>query len=126
MRSVIGKRLVELCKQTQWMDAVNELYAPNIVSIEAAAMGPDMPARTEGIETIREIRREFPDVPIVAISGGGRLRSSGHLFTAKELGAAEILRKPLEMIMQYSVEQKITPRVFKMDELFGDATRGLS
>ena len=36
------------------------------------------------------------------------------------------LRKPLEMIMQYSVEQKITPRAFKMDELFDDAARGLS
>ena len=38
----------------------------------------------------------------------------------------DALRKPLEMIMQYSVEQKITPRVFKIEELFDDATRGLS
>ena len=35
------------------------------------------------------------------------------------------LEKPLEMIMRYSVEQKITPHVFKVDELFDDATRGL-
>src|SRR5436305_15187 len=38
----------------------------------------------------------------------------------------EALRKPLYMIMQYSVEQKITPRAFKMEELFDDATRGLA
>src|SRR4051812_15399907 len=38
----------------------------------------------------------------------------------------EALRKPLDMIMQYSVEQKITPRVFKVDELFDDAMRGLA
>jgi DNA-binding response OmpR family regulator len=51
----------------------------------------------EGIETIRDFRREFPTVPIIAMSGGGRLKGRGSLFTAKELGAAVILRKPFEM-----------------------------
>jgi len=51
----------------------------------------------EGIETIRDFRKEFPSVPIIAISGGGRLRSPTSLFTAKELGATVILRKPFEM-----------------------------
>ena len=37
----------------------------------------------------------------------------------------EALRKPLEMIMQYSVEQKIIPRAFTVDELFDDVTRKL-
>jgi DNA-binding response OmpR family regulator len=51
----------------------------------------------EGIETIRDFRKEFPSVPIIAISGGGRLRNQGILFTAKELGATAILRKPFKM-----------------------------
>ena len=51
----------------------------------------------EGIETIRDFRQEFPSVPIIAISGGGRLQSPRGLYTAKELGAAVILRKPFEM-----------------------------
>jgi signal transduction histidine kinase/DNA-binding response OmpR family regulator len=51
----------------------------------------------EGIETIRDFREEFPDVPIIAMSGGGRLNTQGGLLTAKELGAAVILRKPFEM-----------------------------
>ena len=38
----------------------------------------------------------------------------------------EALEKPLGMIMDYSVEQKITPRAFTMDELFDDVTRGLN
>ena len=38
----------------------------------------------------------------------------------------EALRKPLEMITQYSVEQKIIPRAFTADELFDDVTRNLS
>jgi DNA-binding response OmpR family regulator len=52
----------------------------------------------EGIETIRDFHAEFPDVPIIAMSGGGRLRRRGStLFAAKEVGAATILRKPFEM-----------------------------
>lgn len=52
----------------------------------------------EGIETIRDFRAEYPDMPIIAMSGGGRLKRRGsHLFTAKELGAALILRKPFKM-----------------------------
>jgi DNA-binding response OmpR family regulator len=51
----------------------------------------------EGIETIRDFRMEFPSVPIIAMSGGGRLKRQGSLFTARELGAAVILRKPFKM-----------------------------
>ena len=52
----------------------------------------------EGIETIRDFRAEFPGVPIIAMSGGGRLKRRGSgLLTAKALGAAVILRKPFEM-----------------------------
>jgi ketosteroid isomerase-like protein len=48
----VGKKLVELCKQGKNMEALDALYAPNIVSIEA--MGDEkMPARQEGIKAIR-------------------------------------------------------------------------
>src|ERR1700752_614658 len=52
----------------------------------------------EGIETIRDFRKEFPNVPIIAMSGGARLKRRGStLFAAKEVGAATIPRKPFEM-----------------------------
>ena len=35
-------------------------------------------------------------------------------------------RKPLELIIQYALEQKIIPRRIEVEELFDDATRGLS
>jgi hypothetical protein len=38
----VGKRLVDLCNQGKFMEAMNALYAPNIVSIEAQAT-PAMP-----------------------------------------------------------------------------------
>ena len=48
----VAKRLVELCKQGKNLQAIDELYSADIVSIEVHAM-PNMPARMEGIEAIR-------------------------------------------------------------------------
>ncbi len=47
----VGKKLVTLCQQGKAMEAIEQLYSPNIVSIEAHS-GPDMPARMEGIKAI--------------------------------------------------------------------------
>lgn len=52
-----------------------------------------MPNR-EGIETIREAKRQFPQIPIIAISGGGRLGPDGFLDLALKLGADDCLAKP--------------------------------
>ncbi len=49
----VGERLVDLVRAGKFMDAVDELYADDVVSKEA--MGDEqMPARMEGIEAIRE------------------------------------------------------------------------
>jgi len=48
----------------------------------------------EGIETIRILRRDRPDLPIIAMSGGGRGRSEDYLGVARTFGAACVLRKP--------------------------------
>ena len=50
----------------------------------------------EGLETIKAIRREAPDLKIVAISGGGRLINMDFLDVARQLGADGIIHKPLE------------------------------
>jgi DNA-binding response OmpR family regulator len=50
----------------------------------------------EGLETIMEFRRDYPDVKIIAISGGGRLDPESYLETAKQMGAAYTFAKPFE------------------------------
>ena len=50
----------------------------------------------EGLETIRELRKRRPDLPIIAISGGGRLVGRDFLDLARKLGAQEALAKPFE------------------------------
>jgi DNA-binding response OmpR family regulator len=48
----------------------------------------------EGLETIIDLRREFPNVKIVAMSGGGRTGSLNFLDIARRLGAQCTLPKP--------------------------------
>lgn len=51
----------------------------------------------EGIETIQELRETDPDLPILAISGGGRADPSEPLTDARLLGADETLAKPFDV-----------------------------
>ncbi len=48
----------------------------------------------EGVETIIALRRADPDLPIIAISGGGRLEATDFLTMTKKLGARRTLSKP--------------------------------
>jgi CheY-like chemotaxis protein len=52
-----------------------------------------MPGK-EGLETIRDLRREFPDAKIIAMTGGGHAGTFDVLELARLLGAVELLRKP--------------------------------
>ena len=49
----------------------------------------------DGIETIRLVRQAFPQVPIVAISGGGFVYQAGNILTvAHDFGAQYTFTKP--------------------------------
>ena len=52
-----------------------------------------MPGK-EGLETIGEVRGRFPDLPVIAISGGGRIGPEGYLELARAMGARHCLAKP--------------------------------
>ena len=79
------------------------LLAENgVEGVKAFAAGPIdlvitdllMPEQ-EGIETILQLRNEHPDLPILAMSGGGRMAGTMDiLHTAKLLGAAKTFAKP--------------------------------
>lgn len=48
----------------------------------------------EGLETIRQLRKDFPKMPIIAMSGGDM--SEAMLTVASKLGANKVLQKPFE------------------------------
>ena len=48
----------------------------------------------EGMETIVQLREEFPNAKIIVMSGGGAYRGADYLALARDLGAAKSLKKP--------------------------------
>jgi DNA-binding NtrC family response regulator len=50
----------------------------------------------DGIGMIIDLKKEFPNVKIIAMSGGGVNRPEGYLDGAKKLGASRTLTKPID------------------------------
>src|SRR5207244_12731712 len=48
----VATKLVDYCRKGEWMKAVDDLYAKDIVSVEANAM-ENMPAEMRGIDKVR-------------------------------------------------------------------------
>jgi len=51
----------------------------------------------EGLETIDDIRQLYPQVKIIAISGGGRMEPGDYLAIAERIGADRSLLKPFDI-----------------------------
>ena len=50
----------------------------------------------EGINTVMELKKDFPEVKIIAMSGGGKNKPEQYLNFAEKLGADRTLTKPFE------------------------------
>lgn len=53
-----------------------------------------MPQR-DGLEVLRETKRRWPGLPVIAISGGGWIKATELLGMAERLGADNVLQKPV-------------------------------
>ncbi len=73
-----GKEAVEICHKEPVDLIVTDIFMPE----------------QEGIATILEVRREFPDIKIIAMSGGGNSGMKDYLNMAKLLGSEGIITKP--------------------------------
>lgn len=51
----------------------------------------------DGLETVMTLRKEFPEVKIIAISGGGETGRMDFLYVAKHLGAQCTFHKPFDV-----------------------------
>jgi CheY-like chemotaxis protein len=53
---------------------------------------------SDGIETIKDLRTEFPELRIIAVSAGGRsVGGETYLAVALAAGADAVLRKPMDL-----------------------------
>ena len=73
-----GQRAVDQVKATDFDLVITDLIMPE----------------KEGLETIVNIRKVAGAVPIIAISGGGRVGPADYLETARFIGANKALAKP--------------------------------
>jgi CheY-like chemotaxis protein len=64
----------------------------------------------EGLETIQEIRAKYPEVHIIAMSGGGRISPDSYLPLAKGLGAVKTLQKPFRREEVIKAVQELFPK----------------
>ncbi len=63
--------------------------------------------KKNGIETIMDLRREFPEVKIIAISGGSRTGADRYLELAKGFGAQCTIKKPFKLEELFKAIQEV-------------------
>jgi CheY-like chemotaxis protein len=64
------------------------------VSIDILFLDILMPGK-DGLETLLEIKRRFPAVPVYVMSGGGTRSKQDFLTVAEKFGATGTMRKPV-------------------------------
>lgn len=88
---MLADRGYEVLKAVHGREALGMLSRnPNIEAIILDIMMPEM----EGIEALREIRKGWPKMPVIMISGGDRSGWTDALDMASKLGADRTLPKP--------------------------------
>jgi DNA-binding response OmpR family regulator len=94
MRREIIETLVaagyETLEATDGLEGLSLFHAYHPMLVITAVVMPNM----DGLETIRELRREARRVAIIAISGGDATRLAIYLNLAKMMGADETIAKP--------------------------------
>jgi|SRR5882724_3870777 len=84
-----GHYVVEVPGAMEGLAALKQSQ-PDLVITDIVMPGKD------GLELITEIKRDFPQLPVIAISGHSP-HSPLYLKAAKQLGAAKILGKPFKV-----------------------------
>ncbi len=64
---------------------------PDVVLLDIIMLGK------EGIETLIQLKQEYPDSKVITMSGGGMVHPSSYLLASKFLGAELTLEKPFNL-----------------------------
>lgn len=61
----------------------------------------------DGLESMRQARESHPGLPVIAMSGGGRLRTDNYLRLAKAFGASDVLEKPFDTTTLLAIVKQV-------------------
>jgi DNA-binding NtrC family response regulator len=92
IRAVLGNELYEYGEATNGLEAQAVLEKQHFDLIITDVIMPDC----DGIELVMAIRRKQPDIKVIVMSGGGRVRAGHYLDLAGKLGAAKVFEKPFD------------------------------
>ena len=82
---------VQLAREGQEGRALAEKWPAELVITDVLMDGQ------EGISTLRDLKSESPDLPVILISGGGTISSDILLKFGMDFGADFTLKKPIKM-----------------------------
>ena len=119
-----GYRTVTACDGHQALQRITE-SPPDVVLLDVAMPGRD------GIETLAEVRRSWPELPVVMMSGHGSVETA---VRATKLGAYDFLEKPLSydkilLCVRHSLESarlellnsELREELARQNELIGES-----
>ncbi len=92
LRQMLEMEEYEVLEAANGKEAINLLDDHRVDLVITDLIMPEK----EGIETIRDMRKRFPDIRIIAMSGGGVIGPESYLKIAKSLGATKTFVKPIE------------------------------
>lgn len=92
LRRALQRRGHDVFEAAEGRSALHALSNTTVDLVITDIIMPEM----EGIETIRALRRAHPELKIIAMSGGGRVRPESYLETAKAFGAIHVFSKPFD------------------------------
>jgi len=97
MRSVLRRGLEtaghSVVEAANGVEGLKQIEAGGIELIVTDLLMPEM----DGIEIIFSIRKNHPELKIIAMSGGGQLPADGYLKIAQRGGARRVLIKPFKL-----------------------------
>ncbi len=90
VRAVLGEKEYAFTEASNGVEALEIMETQSFDLILTDVIMPDC----DGIELVMSVRKKLPDIKVIVMSGGGRVRADHYLNLAEKLGAARVFEKP--------------------------------